>query len=160
MTVLTDRQRIELAIPAYLLYALASMLGTFIPADPGKNEQAEAAVAELRENLRVACLEPLADLVPRKRQAVLRRLKRIAGDAMTNWSDRSKLGVMLMLWYLLKDLTDREILVLWEGSAMDRAVQVLLPMFEHGFEEQKQATAAQEQARELLDRLQGEGFYR
>ncbi|WP_298961036.1 hypothetical protein [uncultured Methylobacterium sp.] len=64
-----------------------------------------------------------------------------------------------MLWYLLKDLTDREVLILWQGSAMERATSRLLPMFAHGFEEQVRDAAAQEQARQLLAHLQAEGLY-
>ena len=60
---------------------------------------------------------------------------------------------------ILKDLVDREVLTLWEGSAMDRAVHTLLPMCEHGFEEQNRNAAAQEQAVRLLARLRAEGLY-
>ncbi|MGN8097742.1 hypothetical protein [Methylobacterium sp. 22177] len=56
MPVLTDRQRIELAVPAYLLYALTGAPDVFVPADPELVARAEADVAELRGNLRTACL--------------------------------------------------------------------------------------------------------
>jgi hypothetical protein len=160
MPVLTDRQRIELAIPAYLLYALTGAPDVFVPADPDLVARAEADVAELRVNLRTACLEPFADLTPTKRQALIRRLERVKQQTVTDWHERSALGVMLMLWCFLKDLTDREVLILWEGSAMDQATRKLLPMCEYGFEKQEDGVAAQEQARALLTRLQAEGFYR
>lgn len=159
MSLLTDRQRIELALPAYLLFALSKLPGVFAPSDPALAEQAEADIAALSENLRIACLEPFADLAPRKQQAVLRRLDRIAKDIMAEWTDQSSLSLVLTLWYFLKDLVDREVLILWQGSAMDRAVLTLLPMFEHGFEEQKRDAAAQEQAGQLLARLRAEGLY-
>ncbi len=66
MTALTDRQRIELAIPSYLVYAIASAPGAFIPADPALAARAEADIAALCEKLRIACLEPFADLIPSK----------------------------------------------------------------------------------------------
>lgn len=53
MPVLTDRQRIELAVPAYLLYALTGAPDVFVPADPELVARAEADVAELR-----ACDQP------------------------------------------------------------------------------------------------------
>ena len=159
MSVLTDRQRIELALPAYLLFALSRLPGVFALADPALAERAEADIAALCEDLRIACLEPFADLAPRKQQAVLRRLDRIGKDVIAEWADRSSLSLVLTLWYFLKDLVDREVLILWQGSAMDRAVQTLLPMFEHGFEEQKRDAAAQEQAVRLLVRLRAEGLY-
>ena len=67
---------------------------------------------------------------------------------------------MLMLCCFLKDLTDREVLILWEGSAMDRAVQKLLPMCKYGIQNHEDDVAAQAQARGLLSRLQAEGLYR
>ena len=66
---------------------------------------------------------------------------------------------MLTLWYFVKDLTDREVLILWEGSAMARATSRLLPMLAYGFDEQKRDVAAQGQARQLLACLQAEGLY-
>jgi hypothetical protein len=78
----------------------------------------------------------------------------------TDWNERPALSLMLMLWCFLKDLTDREVLILWEGSAMDRATRKLMPMCEHGFEKHEDAFAAQEQACALLRRLQAEGLYR
>ncbi|MEE7494851.1 hypothetical protein [Methylobacterium oryzae] len=160
MPILTDRQRIELAVPACLLYTLASAEGVFVPAGPALKTQAAADVADLRENLRVACLEPFADLTPAKKQALLRRLNRIKRQVSYDWHERPALGVMLMLWCFLKDLVDREILVLWEGSAMDKAMRKLLPMFEHGFEEQREEMIACERASALLGKLQSEGLYR
>ena len=160
MPVLTDRQRIELAVPAFLLYALTGAPDVFVPADPDLAARAEADVAELRGNLRTACLEPFADLTPSKRQALIRRLERLKRQVTTDWHERPALGLMLMLWCFLKDLTDREVLILWEGSAMDRAMQKLMPMCEYGFEKREDDVTAQDQARVLLSRLQVEGLYR
>ncbi|NGM38026.1 MULTISPECIES: hypothetical protein [Methylobacterium] len=157
---LTDRQRVELAIPAYLLYALTSAPGVFVPADPALAARAEADIAAMRFDLRAACFEPLEDVSERKKGALLRRVERIARGVIVDWKDRPALSVMLTLWYVLKELTDREVLILWQGSAMDRATSRLLPMFAHGFEEQKRDASAQEQARQLLSQLQEEGLYR
>lgn len=159
MPSLSDRQRVELAIPAYLLYALTAAPGVFVPTDPDQAARAEADIAALRGDLKAACLEPLSDLPEKKRHALARRIERIGKDVAARWTHRSALGAMLALWYFVKDLTDREVLILWEGSAMERATSRLLPMFAHGFEEQKRDAAAQDQARELLVRLQAEGLY-
>lgn len=48
---------------------------------------------------------------------------------------------------------------LWEGPAMDRAIQKLLPMCQYGLGQQEDDIAAQEQARVLLSRLRAEGLY-
>ncbi|AWB25227.1 MULTISPECIES: hypothetical protein [Methylobacterium] len=159
MPTLSDRQRVELAIPAYLLYALTAAPGVFVPADPDLAARAEADITALRADLQAALLEPFSDLVPKKQHALLRRVERIGKGVITGWGNRPALSVMLTLWYFLKDLTDREVLILWEGSAMERATSRLLPMFAHGFDEQKRDAAAQEQARQLLACLRAEGLY-
>ncbi|MDP4026956.1 hypothetical protein Q8W71_30670 [Methylobacterium sp. NEAU 140] len=160
MSALTDRQRLELALPACLLFTLSDLPGAFVPADPALAARAEADIAELRENLRTASLEPFADLTPRKRGAVLRRLERVVKGVTAGWTGQSMLGLALTLWYFLEDLTEREVLLLWEGSAMDRAMRRLVPMFEHGFAERARDAEASEGARRLLARLQADGLYR
>ncbi|MFJ7440928.1 hypothetical protein ACIQW5_25115 [Methylorubrum thiocyanatum] len=160
MPALTDRERIELAIPAYLLFALTGAPSVFVPADPDLAAKAEADIAELRDNLKIACLEPFSDLVPGKRQALMRRLERLKVQVTADWHQRTALNLMLMLWSFLRDLTDREVLILWEGSAMDRAMQRLMPMCRHGLKSQQESSEAREQASALLARLQGEGLYR
>jgi len=159
MPTLSDRQRVELAIPAYLLLALTSAPGAFVPAKADLAARAEADIAAMRVDLKAACYEPLEDLAEKKRGALLRRVERIARGVIVEWKDCTMLSVTLSLWYFLKDLTDREVLILWEGSAMARATSKLLPMFAHGFDEQKRDAAAQEQAGQLLARLQAEGLY-
>ncbi|MGN7126771.1 hypothetical protein [Methylorubrum thiocyanatum] len=156
---LTDRQRVELAFPAYLLFALTSAPGVFVPAEPDLAARAEADIAAMRVDLKAACFEPLDDLSEKKRGALLRRVERIGKGVIVEWKDRSTLSVMLTLWYFLKDLTDREVLILWEGSAMERATSKLLPMFAHGFDGQERDAAAEAQARQLFARLQAEGLY-
>ncbi len=159
MPTLTDRQRIELAIPAYLLLALTSAPGAFVPADPDQAARAKADIAAMRADFQAARLEPLGDLAGKKQHALLRRVERIVRGVISGWENRPALSLMLVLWYFVKDLTDREVLILWEGSAMARATSRLLPMFAHGFEEQKRDAAAQEQASLLLAQLQAEGLY-
>ncbi|NGM37118.1 hypothetical protein G4G93_24875 [Methylobacterium sp. DB0501] len=113
----------------------------------------------MRANLKAACFEPFADLPSKKQQALLRRIDRIGKGVINGWSKRPALSIMLALWYFLKDLTDREVLILWEGSAMEQATSKLLPMFAHGFDEQKRDASAQAQAHQLLIQLQAEGLY-
>jgi hypothetical protein len=87
MSILTDRQRLELAIPACLMFALSKLPGVFVPANPAQAERAEADIATLREDLRTATLEPFADLPPKKQQALLRRMERVAKGVIAGWSD-------------------------------------------------------------------------
>ena len=160
MPVLTDRQRIELAVPAHLLYALTGAPGVFVPASPTLASKAEMDIAELRGDLRIACLEPFADVAPTKKQALIRRLERVSRKATADWHERPALSLMLMLWCFLGDLTDRGVLILWEGSAMDRAMRKLKPMCEHGSDKGDVDQSAREWACSLLCHLQDEGLYR
>ena len=160
MPIVTDRQRIELAIPAYLLYALTGAPEVFVPFEPALAAKAEADIAALRADLRTACLEPFADLAEGKKTALLRRLERIKKQATADWSERPALSLMLMLWCFLQDLIEREVLILWEGSAMDRAMQKLMPMCDHGFGLPTSEVEARQKSRDLLRRLQNEGLYR
>jgi hypothetical protein len=48
-----------------LLFALSKRPGVFAPTDPALAERAEADIAVLSEDLRIACLEPFADMAPR-----------------------------------------------------------------------------------------------
>lgn len=109
------------------------------PDDSDLAARAEADVAELRGDLWTACLEPFADLPPSKRQALLRRLERLKRSVTVGWYERPALSIMLMLWWFLQDLTDREVLILGEGSAMDRATRKLMPMCEYGFGSERTA---------------------
>ncbi|MCJ2108254.1 hypothetical protein MKK70_23380 [Methylobacterium sp. E-041] len=57
----------------------------------------EAEVAELRRNLRTACLEPFAELTPSKRQALIRRLEGLKRLMTADWHERPELSLMLIL---------------------------------------------------------------
>lgn len=160
MPSLTDRQRLELALPASLLYALTSAPDVFMPASVDLATRAAADIAALRADLRTTWMEPFADLPLGKRQALFRRLNRLNNAAVAAWHKHTALHLMLVLWCFLRDLTDREILILWEGSTMDRVLQRLMPMCEHGFTEPGAEALAQEQAATLLSRFQAEGLYR
>ncbi len=94
-----------------------------VPAEPELAIKAEADMAAMRTDLMQARIEPFRDLAGKKQQALLRRVERIGKGVIARWSDRPALSVMLTLWYFVKDLTDREVLILWEGSEMARAAK-------------------------------------
>lgn len=160
MPSLTDRQRLELALPASLLYILTGAPGVFTTASPELTVRAAADITALRADLRATWMEPFADLAPTKRQALFRRLERLTKMAAAAWHEHTALILMLVLWCFLQDLIDREVLILWEGSAMDRAMRRLTPMCEYGFRDPETEAKAQEHAVALLGRLRVEGLYR
>jgi hypothetical protein len=77
MPTLSDRQRVEVAIPAYLLLALTTVPGVIVPTEPELASRAEADIAAMRTDLTRACIEPFNDLVGKKQHALLRRVERI-----------------------------------------------------------------------------------
>lgn len=151
-SVLTDQQRVELAIPARLVWDLA-MAGCF--SDP------DAEVVErLKALLQAACSEPMADL-PRKAKAkIARRIERAIVPVLKPWQGGSAVSLGMALYHFLEDLLSREVLVLLEGSSFAEAMAILLPMMEHGFEEEGRDATARDQARALLSGLQAAGYYR
>lgn len=70
----------------------------FVSAESDLAARAEADVAELRGNLRTACLEPFADLAPTKRQALMRRLERLKRQVTID-HDRNACGSGRMLTF-------------------------------------------------------------
>lgn len=160
MPSLTDRQRLELALPASLLFVLTGAADVFMPSDPALAARAAIEIDALRADLQTTYMEPLADLTPSKQQALLRRLERLNTVAKAGWQDHTALELMLMLWCFLDDLIDREVLILWEGSTMDRVMRRLMPMCEHGFRNPANEALARERAAALLVRLKSEGLYR
>lgn len=156
---LSDRQRIELALPAYLLFVLTSAPGIFTPHDPTQMDRVEADISSLYTQLRLVSLEPFADLTPKKRDALVRRLQRIARVEVVQWKKYSALLVMLKLRMFLDELIDRQILILWEGTPMEWAMRQLSIMSKHGFEDLGLVAAAQDDAQILLASLRREGLY-
>lgn len=161
MPSLTDRQRVELAVPARLIFGLA-VSDCFAPEPdltPEQLAEGQAQVARLRAHLVTACVEPIVDLAPRLQGKLARRIERTVEEIGRYFDGQDNLKVALCLYYFLADLLEREILVLFEGSAMAEAMALLLPMMEHGFGRERLDASAQKQARRLLARLQAAGLY-
>ncbi|CAB4122625.1 hypothetical protein UFOVP32_45 [uncultured Caudovirales phage] len=149
---LSDRQRVEIAIPARLVLGLAAC-NCF--SEPDADE-----VKKLKDLLLEACVQPLDGLDKKKAGQVARRIERICESCAVDFDQHSALKVGVALYYFLQDLLEREVLVLWEGSSFGEAMQLLMPMFEHGFAEHNVDRSAQKTARRLLTKLQTEGYYR
>ncbi|MGU3387206.1 hypothetical protein ACLBYG_22040 [Methylobacterium sp. D53M] len=160
---LTDRQRVELAIPSYLTFTLirARCFGpdpTLSP-EEGKRE-VERQTAELERLCALACREPIQDLPVREHGKLARRIERVVNEAIKPWEGQPAIKIALTIYHFLRDLTDREVLVLWEGSAMGQTMDLLFPMFEHGFACERQDASAQKQARRLRGFLEDRGYFR
>ncbi len=66
---------------------------------------------------------------------------------------------MMSLYRFLEDLIDREVLILWEGSAMAEAMRGLVPMFAQKLDAVELDAAARVEAGALLARFKAEGLY-
>lgn len=161
---LNDRQRVELALPARLFYALA--VCDVFAVDPAHADTPDAAekgmreVAELRDLLKVACIEPIADIDPRKAGQLSRRIDRVAKEVTAEYDQERGIKLALVFYYWLEDLLSRGVLVCHEGSTFGRAIRMLFTMFQHGFAIEKQDASAQKQARRLLEKFQVAGYFR
>lgn len=161
---LTDRQRVEIAVPARLVLGLVASNCFGLDPKAEDREAAEAELAASRQRLRdlmiAACMDPIDDLPPREGVKVARRIERLVDRLAMDFDQQPAVKVAMALYYFIEDLLQRERLILWEGSAMGEALSILLPMFEYGFEREQQDASARKQARRLLEKLQKEGFYR
>ena len=153
---LTDRRRVEFALPAVLAYAVVQA-GLVVPEGV---DQAERDKSErLHDLIKRACFEPIDDLPAREKGKLARRITRTSEDVLRFLADPTtdKLGMVLL--YLLEGLTARGALDLIEGSTFAEAMGLLLPALDHAFAEGAFAASARKQARRLDDHLRGLGLY-
>lgn len=162
---LTDRDRMMFAIPAILVGALvfADVFGPDPDAEDQDAARAEIAVkAKLLRDLIIAgSSEPFAGLSLGPRSRLLRRTADLCQDCIRSmgFEDQSSVKFGMTYYYWLADLLDRDVLSLFEGSAMAEAVDLLLPMMEHGFAVQARDASARKQAARMLRWFQERGFY-
>lgn len=158
---ITDKMRVELALPPRMLFTLACTKAFVCYDDKGEVQDASGheTVQKVQKLLLAACLEPLEGL-PRERGAKLaRRIERVHEEVTKRFEERSAVGAGLTIVYWFQDLLEREVLVLHEGSAVAMAADILIPMLEHGTAIEALDKSARKQARQLLRDLQARGFY-
>lgn len=151
MNYLNDRQRVEIAVPARLVFGLA-VCKCF--SDPDHDD-----VKRLQDLLLRACIEPLDGLQEREGKKIARRVERVVDEAAKDFDQQPAVKIAMSLFYFLEHLLATGYLELWEGSPMGEAMSLLMPMFDHGFEKHRQDRSAQKQARRLLQHLQRQGYY-
>jgi hypothetical protein len=170
---LRDDQRVEIALPARLIFGVA-VCNCFGP-DPSAPDQEEAKrevvrqTARLTELLQKANVEPIEDLADKHRGKVARRIDRVAEEIAKDFDQQPAVSIALSLYYFLKDLLDRGVLDLNEGSSFAEAMtEIFLPAMEGGLkaaatlpdDEERIDRAAQRRAGKLLKKLQAMGYYR
>jgi hypothetical protein len=160
---LTDRQRVELAIPIRLLCGIAagSHFSCFDPKTGDVvDQEGYAQLVELRELLIEASREPIADLTPPPAAKLARRIERVYRALVGDWHEEAAAArVAIAVVHFTRALVDAGVLVLHEGSAVAKAADLLIPMVEYATEEPALARAAEKSGRQLLARCQALGFY-
>lgn len=153
---LTDRQIVELALPAFLVrraYAAG------LDAADRLSEDDRQVMAWLDE-ARAAPFEAVAD---RDRAAKLRaRVMRLQTRLLAPYEQRPLMLVHQMVLFLLRDLLAEEVLVLVEGSAFDRAASALIEALSADDLDdlwRGMQSSAEKNARRLRQRLAVEGYY-
>ncbi len=158
---LTDRERIECALPAFLASALvfAEVFGP--DPDAADPEEARAEVAAKTKRIRALTIagvtEPFADCRPSERSRLTRRAADLGGDCIRamGFEEQASVKFAMTYYYWLEDLLARDVLSLIEGSSMGEAVTMLMPMMEHGFESERRDASARKQAARMLRWFQG-----
>ena len=162
MPPLTDRQRIELGLPCWmwngLVHATSWRPDPELPETEAK-EQLERNVPQLKELLNAACDEAIEGLPDRKRRQLNNRITRVAMAGSIGLDQQDAVKISLSLYYFTQALLDSEVLVLWEGSSMGQAMDMLFPAYARGFAEPRVNASAHKQARKVLQSLQAAGFY-
>jgi hypothetical protein len=153
---LTERQRIELAIPASLAAALA--FANVFGGDPAEVERQGKHL----QALLIDCLrEPFIDLSNARQRRLLNMTTALCADCIKEmgFEGQSSVKFAMTYYYFVEDLLARGVLEVVEGSKMGEALTMLLPMMEHGFEREAQDASAQKQAKRLLRWFNARGFY-
>jgi hypothetical protein len=164
---LTDRRRVELAIPARLLFTVSMTKAFICYGDTGEviDATGEAVVQEMRELLKLTCIEPFEDLLEheltRKRgRKIMERIERLNKLLADDFDGHSALKVALATVYFIQELIDTGYLELIEGSNFAKAADILLPMLEKGAEGKPEVErSARKAGRRVLAKLRAEGLY-
>jgi hypothetical protein len=156
---LSDRRRVELAIPARLLFGIT---GNCIGASVDKGKPETEADRQVMTWLEEACTEPLTGLPPEHKEKVARRIERAYRHVVQPWLDSNKntASVFLTVLYWLQGMLDEGRLELIAGSAADKAITVILATLEdHADLWAEVEKSARKQAPKLTQSLQVMGYY-
>lgn len=157
LTYAADRSRIELVIPAHMLWHCCSSVG----AAPKSTKADVAWWEEVMPPLRLACLEPLNGL-PEVRWHTAKEAARLTTKiAMTDLNNRPIITATMTVLRWIEALLAHDVLELTEGTAIDYAVGKVLAELQ--LNEDRAAgvdKSATKLARHMHTRLQGLGLYK
>ena len=156
---LSDRRRVELALPAALLYRIFAACMAHGAENPEIDESKfdEWVIGDLFK----ACHEPLDGLTLKRKKELVKRIERIQSEILTPFEDRPIMVCFLYVLFWLKELLDDGTLVLIQDSPFDRAITALIPELESQADLwDAMEKSARKQATKLTKILRSHGFYR
>lgn len=152
MMYLSERRRVELALPANLMHRAVSAA-----IEPDIRSEDDREVISL---LRQAAMEPLDGLNAGERRRLIRRIDRMGEEVMETLVGGSRAKGFLALTLWLKGILDDGTLVLVAGSAFDQAMTAILATMQDNPDVieavDRSATKA---ARRIADMLRRQGYY-
>jgi hypothetical protein len=171
---LTDRQRVELGLPAHMMLAVliagANVREPPPPSADANTREAWGQFIETKKLLVAACGEPLTGLWPKKKELqIMKRTERLHAEIVEPYIDAGaqvkKVG--LIAFHLLQAMVLSEYLVVGEDSSMGKALEVMLPALSpwEGSTPKEVAdfeavnASAQKQSKKILAALQKQGYY-
>ena len=152
MAYLNDRQRVELHLIPMLL------LGVVIA---GVNDPDHPDAKECQRLLLDAAEAPFKDMREPFRSKLIRRGHRAHEEVTAPYREEGhrvdKVG--LMLYWVLKAITDCDYVVIGEDSSLQKALDIVWPALEHSAKVDPLMASAKKQGKKLLVHLQRLGYY-
>jgi hypothetical protein len=122
MSYAADRPRLELAVPAHMLWHCCCSLG----ASPSSSEADRAWWAQVMPYMQAACLEPMAGLPPLRWHTCKEMALLITKMAMAELHGRPIMTATMAVLRWIEALLAHDVLDLVEGTAIDKALDLLL----------------------------------
>ena len=149
---LSDRQRVEALLFPQMLWAVV---------EAGVNDKEGAEFKECQRLLFEAMAEPVKGLSERDTGKIVRRTGRVHLDVTEPYRQEGarcdKVG--LIVYFLIKAATECDYLVIPEGSAIQRALDLYLPAVQHSADEAALFASSKKHARKVLKHLQRLGYF-
>lgn len=157
LTYAADRSRLELVIPAHMLWHCCSSIGE----SPGSTEGDKTWWAEVMPPLRLACLEPLNGL-PELRWHTAKEAARLTTKiVMADLSRRPIITATMAVLRWIEAMLAHDVLELTEGTAIDWVVdKVLVEIQRHEDLAADVDRSARKTARHMHAKLQSLGLYK
>lgn len=155
-TGITDRMRVEVALPARMLFRCVEAIGDATKEAGESPEHLEPLLRDLKD----ACHEAVAGLTADRSRTLARRINREHAAALEAFAERPTMLACLVVLYWYKQALDEEILVLTPGSPLDRATAALLEILErHGEDWDDLDRSARKNARRMMERFRASGLF-